>query len=316
MVDGPRAADDLRRDVGGGAQEHARLGELAFGLQQPGDPEVQQLQALDALAGEEEVVRLDVAVDDPPLVRAGQGQGGPPHDRQHLPQPQRLAVGPHVQALPLQPLHGQEVLLVRLAVGHVADDGRMGQGGQDGRLLREPFGVPDLLAGQNLQRDRRAVDEVMGTVDRAHAAGAGFALDPKSACNDGADHSLRVRLLPQEDGDDFLPHPIAPPGTLPTRNRGSSRGGWCRGRPRHTTRRPSSGSGPWNRRTPGGWRGSPGRCRRTVDDFPGTDCRSRQPPARDSRGLRDDHLQGAVLAAHRDLDVLRRRRSPATGGRR
>ena len=142
-------------------------------------------------AGQEQVLRLDVAVDDAALVRVRQRLGRPARQRDRLGERDRLALQARRQVLALQPLHGDEAL-ARLgdAVGQVAHDRRVGQPGQDRRLLLEARRLAQLAPVQDLDRDGRPVGHVAGAVHRAHPARAGLGEQLKPARYDPADHAL------------------------------------------------------------------------------------------------------------------------------
>nr|WP_293258139.1 hypothetical protein [Nannocystis sp.] len=179
-------AGDLRGHVLGRAEQGAGLGghlrlvvaaaELAVG-DDLGDAEVEDLDevvvaaALDAKA----VVRLHVAVHDALLVR---GVKRPADLKDHAPQ-----AGPRLSALALQ--QGREVLafevlhrqegeaLLRVAEVGDVDDVLVVQHRRGAGLLEEAgddLGAVAVLGGEHLHGELAADRDVLGLVDRAHAA--------------------------------------------------------------------------------------------------------------------------------------------------
>src|SRR5262249_16437660 len=80
---GGGAAGLVRRHEGGGADQHASLGELFLALRGAGQAEVEDLDA-GRLALQPEVGGLDVPMDQPPLVDGGQPLGNLGADAKHL----------------------------------------------------------------------------------------------------------------------------------------------------------------------------------------------------------------------------------------
>jgi len=90
------------------------------------------------------------------------------------------------ERLALQPLHGQEILAaLALAVGDVADDGRVHQRREQRCLLLEARHVAAAARHQHLERHRAPVGEVARAVHATHAAGAGQ-LQRHEAAPDGS----------------------------------------------------------------------------------------------------------------------------------
>ena len=64
----------LGRDVAGRTQHHARARQPVVLARDAGDPEVDELDAIDVVVDDEDVARLDVAMDQAPPV--GEGERG------------------------------------------------------------------------------------------------------------------------------------------------------------------------------------------------------------------------------------------------
>ncbi len=172
------AAGLLGTHVGRGADGEPGLGERAGILGGPGDAEVghQRVPLVD-----QDVGRLDVAVDDPPLVGIGQRLGHLAGEADRLVDRQ----------LPLALEAGRE----RLALDHrhhVVEDAALGarivhrqdvgvaEPRRDLDLAQEPLGAEGLgqLGAHHLDRHLAVVLEVLGQVHRGHAALAQHPLDP------------------------------------------------------------------------------------------------------------------------------------------
>ncbi len=101
------ALELLRRHVPRGPEEHARpreprgLGRVAR------DPEVDHLGERHVASGQEEVLRLEVAVDDAARVRVGQGVRRAADDRERLLHGEPLAREARGEVLALEPFHGE-----------------------------------------------------------------------------------------------------------------------------------------------------------------------------------------------------------------
>jgi hypothetical protein len=134
--------------VGGRAQQ-VTGGEVGLPGRR-GDPEVEHLHL--ALGGQEDVARLDVAVDDPRAVGRLERVGDRRHDPGRLARRHRAgAVDPSGQALALQQLHDQVRPPVVLAkVKHPGDVGVV-EPGRRPRLPAQPLGGP-AVAGQRPPR--------------------------------------------------------------------------------------------------------------------------------------------------------------------
>ncbi len=172
------AAGLLRRHVLRRADHEAHPGKFfAAGLGRPGDPEVGDARVA---LHQEDVLRLDVAVDHVPGVGVVQGVGDPPRDAHRVPHRQA--------ALPPEPVAERP----GLDVGHGVPEPAVIVAGvvdrQDVGVV-EPGGEPDLaeealrgygggkLRVHELEHDRPGVPEVLHQVHRRHAAPAELALE-------------------------------------------------------------------------------------------------------------------------------------------
>ena len=165
-----------------------------------GDPEVRDLRA--PVPVEQDVLRLDVAVDEPLVVRERE----PARDLQ--PQLDRLtrAQRPSLrhQLLQVHPVHvfeDDELAPILLAPVDHRDDVRVSQLRDGARLAAEALDVvvvPRELLVQDLQRDRPFEQAVVRAVDARHAARADELLELITARDQFPDHEpqrSRVRLL-------------------------------------------------------------------------------------------------------------------------
>ncbi len=150
-------------------------------------PKSTSLTLLDVAAEDEDVARLDVAVDEPALVREGERADRAAHHAEALGDGEPLPGEPRGEILAVEPLHREVALAgARDAVRHVADDAGVAQIREDGRLALEALDVDGLLPAQELEGDARAVELVDGAVDRAHPTGARLGDEDEAVCDGGA----------------------------------------------------------------------------------------------------------------------------------
>ena len=176
----------LGRHVPDGSQDHPFLGvgiagdgrahAVLEGARERGAPELGEAEVEDlhpAVAGQEDVVGLEVAVDDPLLVGGGEAAGDLDRVVHHLARRQRHPAHALAEGLALQQLAhhvGRAGLVPDVVDG---DDVRMVEGAGGPRLLLEPLearGIGAHRGGENLDRDLAAQARVAGAVDLAHRA--------------------------------------------------------------------------------------------------------------------------------------------------
>ncbi len=186
-----RPARLLGREVLRGADDRADLGHLArTGAR---DAEVRHLHA--ALAVDEHVVRLDVAMDDPVAVREAQRREDLPRvldgDRNR-----RRPAGDDqlLQRAAVEVLHGDVVRPLRLAAVVDRDDVRMRQRRCVLRLAAEALDelvVVRVAVVEDLDGDAAAQLLVLGEVDVGHAAGAELPHDLVATVEERADERVQ-----------------------------------------------------------------------------------------------------------------------------
>jgi len=176
----PQAVELLGAHVGTAARGEAR--ELRHApVGERGEAEVEELGR--PVAHDEDVVRLEVAVQDPPRVRVERVERprDPLRDREHLVERQRPAAHLLDQGLALEELHGHvergAALERRLVHVETADDVGMLDRPERRRLAQEELAelaLALLVRGRedHLERDPAPVDGVERAVDAAHAARA------------------------------------------------------------------------------------------------------------------------------------------------
>ena len=132
--------------------------------------------------GDQHVLGLDVAVDEPARVRRVEGARDLGQQRDRATGVERALVADHrAQARALDETHREVALAVRLAGVVDGDDVRVVQGRSELRLEHEPL-AEDLIFGelgaQKLERHDALQARMLGAVDHAHAAPAERLLDP------------------------------------------------------------------------------------------------------------------------------------------
>nr|WP_241682716.1 hypothetical protein [Actinomadura sp. J1-007] len=168
----------LGRHVGERSDRRARLGDAGGpgALQNGRDTEIEHFHS--AVVGEHQVLRLDVAVDEPAFVRDGQNGADLRRDRRGLGVRQRAPFGDQlVDRAALHQVHDQvEALLVDAGVVNGRDPG-MPEPRRHRHLAGEPpdqlggvAAVGDDLVRDQLDRDPAAGGALDGLPDLAHAA--------------------------------------------------------------------------------------------------------------------------------------------------
>ena len=147
--------------------------------EEPGDAEIRQLDA--PVGGQQQVARLDVAVNDAAIVGMAQRAAGFDADPRHFPPVERTAAAKLLfQAVAVDQLHRVEQLAFLLAEAEQADDVGVAQLAERFDLGLEA-GAEPLFSGQRgreqLDGGRLAGLAVDRLIDRAHAAPAELADD-------------------------------------------------------------------------------------------------------------------------------------------
>ena len=166
----------LRRHVFG-RPHHVAGGRETRIAEQPGDAEVGEFQT--AVGGQEQVARLDVAVDDAPVVRVAQRPADVDAHLRHL-APIERASPPQflLQAVAVDQFHRIEQVALLLAEAEQPNDVRMVELAKRLDLGLEPDAKAFFLGqggGEQLDRGRLARLAVNAFVDRPHAAAAELA---------------------------------------------------------------------------------------------------------------------------------------------
>ena len=173
-----RAARLLGREVLRGADDRALLRHLARAGAR--DAEVRDLDH--ALRVDDDVVRLDVAVDDPVAVRVAERSEDLARVRDGDRHRARATLADQLlERAPLDVLHDDEVRAVRLPAVVDRDDVRMGEPGGVRRLAAEALDelvVVRVALVQDLHRDPPAELLVLREVDVGHPSAAELPGDP------------------------------------------------------------------------------------------------------------------------------------------
>ena len=161
----------LGRDVGRRAEDLPGAAADAVGVERLGDAEVGELDR--PLAVDQQVLRLDVAVDDPSLVGHAQRLGDLLGGARRAGPGQLAAVDqPGVQRLAVDVLEHQIRLAAGLAAGVHAHDVRVVERAHQLGFARDPLGALGVVVGvEQLDDVARVVAGAVGQVDHAHAAG-------------------------------------------------------------------------------------------------------------------------------------------------
>ena len=169
-------------DVLGAADDAARLREAGAG-EDLGDAEVGQLE--DAIVADEDVRRLEIAMDDAVIVDMLEGRADLEGDVDGV-APRELAahVDEVVEPASLDELHGVPVMPVLVAGVVELDDVRMRELGERLDLAFEALeeaGVLGEIGGEDLEGGLSAGDEFLGEMDASHAAAPDLAREDPAA---------------------------------------------------------------------------------------------------------------------------------------
>ena len=133
------------------------------------------------LAGQDDVLRLEVAMHDAALVRGLQRGGNRPRDVERPRLAERSRAELLAQCPALEIFGGDEDLIADFFERKHGGDRRMGERGGGARFLAQARAhpiVPEQVRGQCLQRDRALQPRVACEVDDSHAATPDNPLDP------------------------------------------------------------------------------------------------------------------------------------------
>ena len=213
---GVLAVELLGGHVGRGAHRHAGAGDAGL-IDELGDAEVDQLHP--PVRGHDDVGRLDVAMDDPPLVGTGQAGGDLFGDRDRLGDRQRSARDPVAQRLPLAESHDDEQgavdglvdLMDRADVRMI--ERRCGLGLADEAPLGFLGGAA--LMGQELERHRPVELQIDGLVDHPHAASP-QAIEDAVVGDRAADHRVFRARARSSSNSSWNPSTILVPSCCPS----------------------------------------------------------------------------------------------------
>ncbi len=184
-VDLRLAAGLLRGHVLGRAADVAERRELLFIPGEARDAEVDEADALEVAALEDEVVRLHVAVHEPQLVDGGERLGDARCERGGLGERERAAIEPLREGLAVEPLHREvEPTAARRSVRDVTGDAGDRERREGEMLARE--GAQRRRRGclEELERDELAGPEVARAVHARRRARGGVLLDLEPVVDD------------------------------------------------------------------------------------------------------------------------------------
>jgi len=176
------AAGLLRRHVRGCPHDTTGAGDRVRELPPSRKAEIEDRDALDLAAAEEQVARLEIAVDDAALVGDGERRSGVAQQGQTVGQAQRAAREALRQVFAGEPLHGEVGLAIAgHAMREVLDDPWMAELAKQLGLAREPLGGLGIVGGlEELDRDRPVGAGVDRAVDGAHPARARSLLEDEA----------------------------------------------------------------------------------------------------------------------------------------
>jgi len=158
------------------------------------EAEVEDLHA--SVCGDEDVLRLDVAMNDAPVMGSGETVGDVGSDLQYFPHRQRAVIESHAQGLALEQLRDGVSDAIVLSEIVQSQDVRMRKRGHSPGLALEPRSrrlVGGETRGEDLDGHLASERRVRGAIHLAHPAFAELGLDPVLTEN-GADHG-RVQGL-------------------------------------------------------------------------------------------------------------------------
>ncbi len=190
---GDAALDLLRREVGHGAEQHARLARRRLVGDGSGESEVGHLDL--AVTTDDDVLGLHVAVDEAGRVGGAQRQQDRLEDRDRLAGCQRrLLVDDVAQRLALDELHREEDVTVVLALVEDGDDVGVAEAGGRPGLAAEALDedvVGRESGSHDLEGDVAVEACVQRHVDRGHASVCEVREDAVSPVDDPTDEGVR-----------------------------------------------------------------------------------------------------------------------------
>ena len=182
----------LGGDVVRGAEHRARLRRAPLDVERAGNAEVGHLGA--PVAVQDDVLRLDVTVDEPVLVREGEAAGDLERDLERAPDRQPpLLVQDLLERPPLDQLEDDELPALVLAAVDDGDDVRMRQLRHCARLAAEALDVlvvVRVVLVQDLERDLPLEQRVVRPEDARHATCADELLELVAPGDDLPHHRL------------------------------------------------------------------------------------------------------------------------------
>ncbi len=179
------AAGLLRRHVAGGAEDGAGHGELLIDAGHPDDAEIDEGDAVDGAADEEQVARLEVAVDDAEPVHRAEGGRDAPGELEASSRVNACAGEALGQGLAGEPLHGEVgVAVLRAAVRDVPHHPGTRSVASACASRARRFESCEAGVLEDLEGDDLAGLEIARAEDVAHAAGARELHDLEPAVDD------------------------------------------------------------------------------------------------------------------------------------
>ncbi len=194
----------LGRHVTRCAHDRARVGERRLAVLLPeglGHPEVEHLRVVGRpvdVAEDEEVLRLEVAMEDPRLVR-GRHAGQRRHQELHrLGRLERSFVEHLPEALALEVVHHEEDRAVVIADVEHAHHVRMREPSHRPRFAEKTLAALRVVFEEPLHGHRAARDAMTGAIDNTHPAAAERLLDLVLVTDEGP--RLRLRCVHRTGG--------------------------------------------------------------------------------------------------------------------
>ncbi len=175
---------------------------LGLGVDRAGEAEVGDLDPAGPgvrIRGEQDVLRLHVAVDHPGAVRRGErGEHRLEHAERLAGLHRRLLADQVAQREAGDELHDEEQGAVVVALVEDRDDVGVGEASRVSRLSLEPrdeVGVVAEPGVHHLDRDGAVQPQVGGLVDRGHPAAGDAGADAVAAVEDAADQRVALTTL-------------------------------------------------------------------------------------------------------------------------